>query len=263
MFYSIFNLKNLFKKNHFMKTKVLMFGFLLMTIFSFNGFTQDKAGVKPKTAVKPAAQTKAVAAKPNPYTAGKTKVKITTSVGTIIIKLYDSTPQHRDNFAKLVKEGFYDSLLFHRVIQGFMIQGGDPMSKTAVEGAMLGMGGGEMERIPAEFNKNIIHKKGALCAARDGNPTKASSACQFYLVQGNLSNEGDLFNMEQSKGITYSADQKNMYKTLGGTPFLDMDYTVFGETISGLEVIDKIALMKTDGNNRPLVNVMMKMEIVK
>ena len=263
MFYSIFNLKNLFKKNHFMKTKVLMFGFLLMTIFSFNGFTQDKAGVKPKTTESAVTETKVEAALPNPYTAGKTKVKITTSVGTIIIKLYDSTPQHRDNFAKLVKEGFYDSLLFHRVIQGFMIQGGDPMSKTAVEGAMLGMGGGEMERIPAEFNKNIIHKKGALCAARDGNPTKASSACQFYLVQGNLSNEGDLFNMEQSKGISYSAEQKNLYKTVGGTPFLDMDYTVFGETISGLDVIDKIALMKTDGNNRPLVNVMMKMEIVK
>jgi len=263
MFYSIFNLKNLFKKNYFMKSRVLMFGFLMMTIFSLNGIAQEKAVNKPKTPVKPVTQIKAVVATPNPYTAGKTKVKITTSVGTIIIKLYDSTPQHRDNFVKLVQAGFYDSLLFHRVIQGFMIQGGDPMSKTAVAGAMLGMGGGDMERIPAEFNKNIIHKKGALCAARDGNPTKASSACQFYIVQGNVSNEGDLFNMEQSKGITYSADQKNMYKTLGGTPFLDMDYTVFGETISGLEVIDKIALMKTDGSNRPLVNVMMKMEIVK
>lgn len=246
-----------------MKTKILMLGFVLVSILNFNGFTQEKTSVKPKTAVKSSAEVKAAAPKPNPYTAGKTKVKITTSVGTIIIKLYDSTPKHRDNFVKLVEAGFYDSLLFHRVIQGFMIQGGDPMSKSAVEGAQLGMGGGDMEKIPAEFNKNIIHKKGALCAARDGNPTKASSACQFYLVQGNVSNEGDLFNMEQSKGITYSAEQKNMYKTIGGTPFLDMDYTVFGETIAGLDVIDKIALMKTDGSNRPLVNVMMKMEIVK
>lgn len=254
-----------------MKTKILMFGFLLMTIFSLNGIAQQKGTNKTKATIQPAPTVlakptptaKVVAAKPNPYTAGKTKVKITTSVGTIIIKLYDSTPKHRDNFVKLVKAGFYDSLLFHRVIQGFMIQGGDPMSKNAESGTMLGMGGGDMERIPAEFNKNIIHKKGALCAARDGNPTKASSACQFYIVQGNVSNEGDLFNMEQSKGITYSAEQKNMYKTVGGTPFLDMDYTVFGETISGLQVIDKIAAMKTDGSNRPLVNVMMKMEIVK
>ena len=247
-----------------MKTKILMFGFLLMTIFTINGcVTKKTTAVKSKTTESPVTEKKEEAEKPNPNTADNIKVKITTSVGTIIIKLYDSTPKHRDNFVKLVKAGFYDSLLFHRVIQGFMIQGGDPMSKTAVEGAMLGMGGGEMERIPAEFNKNIIHKKGALCAARDGNPTKASSACQFYLVQGNVSNEGDLFNMEQSKGISYSAEQKNLYKTVGGTPFLDMDYTVFGETISGLNIIDKIALMKTDGNNRPLVNVMMKMELVK
>lgn len=254
-----------------MKTKILMFGFLLITIFSLSTVAQQKTTKKPKATIKPAtnvlvkpsSNTKVIAAKPNPYIAGKTKVKITTSVGTIIIKLYDSTPKHRDNFVKLVKSGFYDSLLFHRVITGFMVQGGDPMSKNAESGTMLGMGGGDMERIPAEFNKNIIHKKGALCAARDGNPTKASSACQFYLVQGNVSNEGDLFNMEQSKGITYSAEQKNMYKTAGGTPFLDMDYTVFGETISGLQVIDKIAGMKTDGSSRPLVNVLMKMEIVK
>ena len=213
MFYSIFNLKNLFKKNHFMKTKVLMFGFLLMTIFSFNGIAQQKAANNSKVTINPATSV-LVKPTPNPYTAGKTKVKITTSVGTIIIKLYDSTPQHRDNFVKLVQAGFYDSLLFHRVIQGFMIQGGDPMSKTAVEGAQLGMGGGDMERIPAEFNKNIIHKKGALCAARDGNAAKASSACQFYIVQGTISNEGDLFNMEQYKGIAYSAEQKICIKLL-------------------------------------------------
>ena len=163
-----------------MKEKILMFGFLLMTIFSLNGIAQQKTTINSKT---PTA--KVVAAKPNPYTAGKTKVKITTSVGTIIIKLYDSTPLHRDNFVKLVKAGFYDSLLFHRVIQGFMIQGGDQMSKNAGEGAMFGMGGGDMERIPAEFNKNIIHKKGALCAARDGNPTKARFNAYRHLYRFN------------------------------------------------------------------------------
>jgi len=199
----------------------------------------------------------------NPYTEGKSKVKITTSMGVIIVKLYDSTPLHRDNFLKLVKQGFYDSLLFHRVIQGFMIQGGDPNSKNAKDGEMLGMGGGDMERIPAEFNKNIIHKKGALCAARDGNPTKASSACQFYLVQGKPSSESELFSIEQQNGITYTPEQKNTYKTIGGVAFLDMNYTVFGEVVSGLDVIDKIAAVKKGNADRPVQNVMMKMEMMK
>jgi peptidyl-prolyl cis-trans isomerase B (cyclophilin B) len=164
---------------------------------------------------------------------------------------------------KLVQQNFYDSLLFHRIISGFMIQGGDPMSKNAAQGTMLGMGGGDMTRIPAEFNRNLIHKKGALCAARDGNPEKASSACQFYLVQGKPVSEAELFNMEQGSGNSYSQAQRETYKTKGGTPFLDMNYTVFGETISGLDVIDKIAAVKTDGNNRPLMNVSMTMEIIK
>lgn len=198
----------------------------------------------------------------NPHTAGSTKVKITTAMGTIVIKLYDATPLHRDNFIKLVKQGFYDSLLFHRVISGFMIQGGDPMSKNAAAGAMLGMGGGDMERIPAEFNRNLIHKKGTICAARDGNPAKASSACQFYLVQGKPVSEAELFSKEQQSGFNYTPEQREAYKTMGGTYFLDQEYTVFGETVSGLEVIDKIAQVKTDGANRPLVDVQMKMEIM-
>jgi peptidyl-prolyl cis-trans isomerase B (cyclophilin B) len=144
-----------------------------------------------------------------------------------------------------------------------MIQGGDPMSKNAAPGTMLGMGGGDMTRIPAEFNRNLIHKKGALCAARDGNPERASSACQFYLVQGKPVSEAELFNMEQGSGNSYTQAQRETYKTKGGTPFLDMNYTVFGETISGMEVIDKIATVKTDGNNRPLMNVIMSMEIIK
>jgi len=213
-----------------------------------------------KATVKPAATKNAAE---SPYTKGSTKVKITTPMGEIVVKLYDSTPKHRDNFIKLVSQKFYDSLLFHRVIGGFMIQGGDPLSKNAASGTMLGSGGGDMTRIPAEFNRNLIHKKGTLCAARDGNPEKASSACQFYLVQGKPVSEPELFNIEQGNGNSYTPAQRETYKTIGGTPFLDMNYTVFGETISGLEVIDKIAAVKTDGANRPLMNLIMSIEIIK
>ena len=193
---------------------------------------------------------------------GATKVKITTDMGVIVVRLYDATPKHRDNFIKLVKEGFYDSLLFHRVIQNFMIQGGDPMSKNAAAGAMLGMGGGDMERIPAEFNSKLNHIKGALAAARDGNAAKASSACQFYIVQGNIISDPELDAMEQQKGIKYTAAQRVAYKKRGGTPFLDMEYTVFGEVILGLDVIDKIAASPGNGYNRPNKDISMKMELM-
>lgn len=190
-------------------------------------------------------------------------IKITTDSGIIVIKLSDSTPLHRDNFIKLVKEGFYDSLLFHRVIPGFMIQGGDPTSKNAALGTMLGSGGDDMARIPAEFDTALIHKKGALAAARDGNPEKASSACQFYLVEGKIATDAELDMMEQRQGRKYSPQQRAIYKTIGGTPFLDMNYTVFGEVVSGLEIIAKIANAPRDQANRPLGNVRMKMELVK
>ena len=190
------------------------------------------------------------------------KVKLTTDQGTIVIRLYDATPLHRDNFIKLVSQQFYDGLLFHRVISGFMIQGGDPNSKNAQPGEMLGMGGSDMERIPAEFNKTLIHKKGVLAAARDGNPQKASSACQFYIVQGKKSTDQDLSAIEQGRGIPYTAEQRNIYKTIGGTPFLDMNYTVFGEVESGLEVIDKIAATLTGQGDRPIKDIKMKIEIV-
>ena len=191
------------------------------------------------------------------------KVKITTDSGIIVVKLYDSTPLHRDNFAKLVKEGFYDSLMFHRIIQGFMIQGGDPTSKTAQQGAMLGGGGGDMTRIPAEFRKSLIHKKGALAAARDGNPEKASSACQFYIVQGKVLSDAELDMMEQRIGSKYSLAQRNIYKKIGGTAMLDQNYTVFGEVISGLEVVDKIASAPKAPGDRPIGDIRMKMEVVK
>ena len=191
------------------------------------------------------------------------KVKIVTDSGVMIVKLYDSTPLHRDNFVKLVKEGFYDSLLFHRIIQGFMIQGGDPISKNAAPGVMLGSGGGDMARVPAEFRKSIIHKKGALAAARDGNPEKASSACQFYIVQGKTLTDPELDNMEQRIGSKYTLEQRNIYKKIGGTAMLDQNYTVFGEVISGLEVVDKIAAAEKAPGDRPIGDIRMKMEIIK
>ena len=191
------------------------------------------------------------------------KVKITTDSGVMIVKLYDSTPLHRDNFVKLVKQGFYDSLLFHRIIQGFMIQGGDPMSKNAAAGTMLGGGGGDMTRIPAEFRNSLIHKKGALAAARDGNPEKASSACQFYIVEGKPLTDAELDMMEQRMGSKYSLAQRTTYKKLGGTPFLDQNYTVFGEVISGLEVVDKIANAPKAPGDRPIGDIRMKMEMIK
>lgn len=207
---------------------------------------------------------KASAAQKRPPARDKSiRVKITTDSGIIIVKLYDSTPLHRDNFVKLVKQGFYDSLLFHRVIPQFMIQGGDPLSKNAKAGEMLGMGGSDMARIPAEFRPNLFHKKGALAAARDGNPERASSACQFYLVEGKVYTDQELDMIQQSKGVVYTPAQRQVYKTIGGTPFLDQDYTVFGEVEKGIEVIAKIVNVPRDAGNRPLGDVRMRMELLK
>ena len=194
-----------------------------------------------------------------------TRVKITTDSGVMVVRLYDKTPLHRDNFIKLAKEHFFDSLLFHRVIQGFMIQGGDPQSKYAPPGQPLGMGDVGYT-IPAEFDTSLFHKKGALSAARTPNPAKASSGCQFYIVQGGPVPDQQLSMMEMQKGIKYSAKQKSIYKTIGGTPFLDQDYTVFGEVESGLEVIDKIATVQTimkGSADRPVTDIRMKIEVIK
>ncbi len=188
-------------------------------------------------------------------------VQMNTDFGNITIALSDSTPLHRDNFIKLVKQKFYDSLMFHRVIKDFMIQGGDPTSKNAKPGDMLGSGGSNMQRIPAEFNAALFHRKGALAAARDGNPQKASSACQFYIVQGKAMSDTELNMMEQQKGIKYIDSVKQIYKTQGGTPFLDMGYTVFGQVITGYEVIDKIAALQTN-MDRPVTDVRMKIVII-
>jgi peptidyl-prolyl cis-trans isomerase B (cyclophilin B) len=190
------------------------------------------------------------------------RVKIHTDMGDIIVKLYDETPLHRDNFMNLVKQGFYDSLLFHRIIPGFMIQGGDPTSKNADPGAMLGSGGSDMARIPAEFRPNLFHKKGALAAARDGNPEKASSACQFYLVQGKVYTNDELNMMEAQTGIKFSQAQRDAYKTVGGTPFLDQNYTVFGEIEKGLEIVDKIASSPRNSMDRPNEDVKFSIQLM-
>jgi|CXWJ01.1.fsa_nt_gi peptidyl-prolyl cis-trans isomerase B (cyclophilin B) len=203
--------------------------------------------------------------KSKPMAPKENLVDITTDYGVMRIKLYNETPKHRDNFLKLVKEGFYDGLLFHRVINGFMIQGGDPQSKNAAPGVQLG-NGGPGYTVPAEFNQALYHKKGALAAARMGdqvNPNKESSGSQFYIVQGKAASEQELNMMQQRNNITYTTDQRQYYSTVGGTPFLDMGYTVFGEVVSGLEVIDKIAAVKTQPGDRPVEDVKMTMKIVE
>ena len=196
-------------------------------------------------------------------------VEIKTNYGTIVAKLYNETPAHRDNFLSLVKKGFYDSTLFHRVIENFMIQGGDPDSKHADSTQMLGMGSiPDIPMIPAEFRPNLLHKKGALAAARNNNPEKASSNCQFYFVKGRPSNDIEINQYEcaarnSDPGFSYTDTQRKIYKTVGGAPFLDQNYTVFGEVIKGLDVIDKITAVAKDGNDRPLKDVIViKMRIL-
>lgn len=271
-----------------------------------------------------------------------TIVLISTDYGDIKVLLYDDTPQHRDNFVKLINEGFYDGLLFHRVMKDFMIQGGDPDSKGAATGTLLG-NGGPGYTVPAEFNPKYYHKKGSLAAARQPdqvNPLKASSGSQFYLVQGQvydtlmLSNmamqleqqmmqtaisakaqsdadllqeiqemqmandqeslgamiadltscvKGDMLGLgngnllpsdleslsaeevaeiEAYSAFSFSEEQIEAYTTIGGTPFLDMNYTVFGEVIDGLEVIDQIAAVETDANDRPNMDVSMTIKVL-
>lgn len=193
------------------------------------------------------------------------RVKLTTDSGVVVLRLYDKTPKHRDNFIKLANEHFFDSLLFHRVMNEFMIQGGDPNSKHAQPGQQLG-NGDVGYTIPAEFDTSLFHKKGALAAARmpdNMNPQKASSGCQFYIVHGKAWTDADMNMIEMQTGIKYSVAKRNIYKTIGGYPFLDMNYTVFGEVESGFEVIDKIAAVNRDGMNRPFGDIRMYVEVIK
>lgn len=254
-------------------------------------------------------------------TFSKETILISTSLGNMKLKLFNETPQHRDNFLKLVREHYYDSLLFHRVIQDFMIQGGDPDSKYAEPSKLLGDGDLKYT-IPAEFVPILCHKKGMLCAARNGddvNPSKASSAAQFYIVQGKVRTEEDLVSFEKrinkpiiakikeeilnkpdnhalkEKITAFKAAQNNdslmvyfklvdkmvndeyaktphysfptehkaIYKTIGGTPHLDSQYTIFGEVIEGLDVIDKIAAVGKNKDDRPLMEIRMLVKVIE
>jgi peptidylprolyl isomerase len=233
-------------------------------------------------------------------------VKISTRFGTMLFKLHDETPLHRDNFIKLIKSKHYDSLLFHRIIKDFVVQGGDPKSKYAKKDSLLG-NGDLPYTIPAEFNINLFHKQGTLAMAREGddvNPEKASSACQFYIVKGKVRQDSDIVKahyrinknliipvekrmMERDsigfKALSTKAKYKQLvdsvknrtgyfqipeehikaYKTTGGVPHLDNQYTVFGEMISGIEVLNKLAAVKTDSNDRPKSDLQMQITIVE
>jgi peptidyl-prolyl cis-trans isomerase B (cyclophilin B) len=211
--------------------------------------------------------------KPN-MEAINTKVKIITPYGTMVAELFDSTPQHRDNFIKLAESGFYNDLLFHRVIKGFMIQGGDPDSRGAEPNMRLGMGGPGYT-VEAEIIDSLVHTKGALAAARQGdqvNPQRRSSGSQFYIVQGTPVGPQTLLGIEANCNSTrhdsslhfhYSEAQIEKYQTLGGTPHLDGQYTVFGQIVEGLEIIDVIGAVQTARGDRPLEDVKFKIEVIK
>ncbi|HEV7348899.1 peptidylprolyl isomerase [Telluribacter sp.] len=187
-------------------------------------------------------------------------VTITTDLGTMRLILHDQTPQHKANFIKLAKEGFYDGLLFHRIIEDFMIQGGDPNSRKAEAGAALGSGDVGYT-IPAEFRPELFHRKGALAAARDNNPQKASSGCQFYIVDGRTWSETDLARQMGRAARQPTPEQQQVYKTVGGTPHLDGAYTVFGQVIDGLPLIDTLADQPRDARDRPEANMTMKVSV--
>jgi cyclophilin family peptidyl-prolyl cis-trans isomerase len=193
-------------------------------------------------------------------------IEMITDRGTMIIRLSDSTPLHRDNFIRLVKSGFYNGVTFHRVIQGFMIQAGDPRTKKTKDSTFR-----SSEKIPAEIRPDLFHKKGVLAAAREGdasNPARASSYSQFYLVQGRVFTDYSLDSTEtyRLKGRKLPVAHREVYKTLGGAPHLDQNYTVFGEVISGIAVIDLITGVKTsgkEGGDRPLQDIrIQKMQLV-
>jgi cyclophilin family peptidyl-prolyl cis-trans isomerase len=252
------------------KTPLMLLGFALIASCSpKNGDTKKIA--TPETT--PEKQPEKVEQPTKTTDSNRPQLKITTDYGVMIAELYNETPKHRDNFLKLASEGYYNDLVFHRVIRNFMIQGGDPDSRGATPDRQLGSGGPGYQ-VDAEFNPKFIHKKGALAAARTGgpmNPEKKSSGSQFYIVQGNITPGAQLKQMEMQKNaqkltpepFAYTEEQIKAYETIGGTPHLDMDYTVFGEVISGLDVIDKIGAVQTGRADRPVQDVKMKIEVIK
>lgn len=201
----------------------------------------------------------------NQKTKKKTMLVISTDYGQMKAVLFDETPLHKENFIKLVKEGYFDSTLFHRVIEGFMIQGGDPTSRNAKPGQMLG-NGGPSYTIAAEFKPELVHRKGALAAARQAdqvNPRKESSGSQFYIAQGKVYTQEELRTLALRMGKQFNQTQIEAYTTVGGVPFLDYEYTVFGQVVEGLEVIDKIAAVQTDRNDRPKQDIRMTIKLVE
>ena len=189
-------------------------------------------------------------------------VTITTEFGVMHAILHDQTPKHKANFIALADTGFYTGTLFHRIIENFMVQGGDPQSKKARAGQALGEGDVGYQ-VPAEFDEKLFHKKGALAAARDNNPAKASSGCQFYIVQGKKFTDDELAVQEKRAARPLTDAQKQVYKTLGGTPHLDGSYTVFGEVINGLEILDTIAKQPRDNRDRPQKDIPMQVKVEK
>lgn len=201
-------------------------------------------------------------------------VEIKTTAGRMVVELYNETPAHRDNFLKLVREHYYDSTLFHRVIPGFMVHGGDPDSRKAVDRTVPLGQGGPGHTLPAEIRPALIHRRGALAAARAGddvNPGKRSSGSQFYIVQGRTWSPSDLEQLEarmnsnrpDSTKVHYTPDQVATYKVLGGAPHLDGGYTVFGQVVTGMEVLDLIANQPCDGMDRPLADIRVWMRVLQ
>ena len=194
------------------------------------------------------------------------KIEIKTTMGDMTAILYGATPYHQENFIKLIEENYFDGLLFHRVIEGFMVQGGDPNSKDAAAGKALG-NGGPGYTIPAELTPTYFHKKGALSAARtgdQGNPMRRSSGSQFYVVTGKVYSDADLDGMETQMSMKFTTEQRKAYTTVGGTPFLDAQYTVFGEIIEGVDIAVAISKVSKDGNDRPKEDVkIISIEIIK
>lgn len=199
-----------------------------------------------------------------------TIVEIKTPKGSMYARLYDETPQHRDNFLKLAKEGYYDGTKFHRIIKSFMIQGGDPYSKNPATAEMAGTGGPGYT-VEAELDSRFFHKKGALAAARQGdaiNPQKRSSGSQFYIVHGNLYNANQLESLEKriqyaKPGFAWTDEQKAAYAKQGGTPHLDGDYTVFGEIVKGFDVLDALAKIPTLPGDRPTEDTSMNLAVLE
>jgi cyclophilin family peptidyl-prolyl cis-trans isomerase len=189
-------------------------------------------------------------------------ITLTTEYGKMRIILFDETPKHKENFIKLTKDKFYNDLLFHRVIKDFMIQGGDPNSRDAKPDIMLGKGDNGY-KIPAEISPKYFHRKGALAAARDNNPKKESSGCQFYIVEGRKWSKADLDKQATRAARKLTDAQRKVYETEGGTPHLDGAYTVFGQVVDGMDVLDKISAQPKDERDRPEKDIKMKVSVKK